>query len=481
MVGGSPDRRTESTVEYLSRGGLPVNPAVLDGIKQKLQAGQFKENRNELIEDLKSDPSLYLYSAKHLHKFVDDVGSGIFPEATLRALSEENLARLFDVTEGEISIHRVRNISSAQALRLQHSIISSRTAETLAEKVEVNPEAAFSTALLRQLGLNLMAWNYPQQYAKALRTQKKGHGTIEEELERLLGVTPMEIAQRLASQWRLHPELRHGLEGRTGSEKVAEGNPSRMGLSEICELAELFAKANDVTSYPGADEAWSTVEESVKREFGDEVFETVAGRIECSLERFEQCGMDRFTPSFFERSETPEGDGGSPQLRLRTNPIVDRLPIASQNLIATMYNNLDHDTKVSVGALRVLVENVITQLGFLRGCLFVVDEGRRLVQPALRIGDLPLTSYPSSRLHQNNLITASVESIIPVMQRGLGVDGMGRLQVAGGLGATKPLAVLYLESDGEFFESTEHDPLAYFHCFRYCFMHSLGLDPVKSR
>lgn len=483
--GPSLNRKVDTTIDHVDKGGLPVNAKVLDSIRQKIGAGVFNSDRASLVRELKTDPGLYIYSAKNLHRFVDAVGGGISPDEDLFRITNDNLVTLFDVSESDISVHKTRTMSAAQALRLQHSVISSNCADVMATKVHLNSGEAFSGALFRQLGLNLIAWNYPEQYRQALRAQKKGVATIEHELERLLGVRPVDIATRLTANWGIKTEIRKavGAETSTFRNKQMEDpyNPNKLGLEEVCGLAELFARANDPEHYPDAEKSWHAAEESVKKTFGGEVISVVTKRVEGSLEKFEEVAPTKFKPTLVPRvvREGPHLTKG--ELLFNANTYVRRCPVEIANKFQDVYGLMQDNIKVSIESLKKLAEEVVLSVGFLRGCLYILDEGDLKINPALRFGDKGLNSYQSFRMHQNNLITASIDSQIPVMQQGKAIDDKVRTQLCGALGSARPQGVLYLELMNDFFESSVHDPLLYFHSVRIALMDCLCIERGKQR
>ncbi|MCO6432429.1 MAG: HDOD domain-containing protein [Deltaproteobacteria bacterium] len=470
----SNDRRSGSTLDHLNRGGLPANPKILGELKRKLKAGAYRDDRESLITDLKCDPALFIYSVKNLKRFVSNASS-ISPEDGIRELDESALVALFDVTEGDISIHRLRTMSPAQSLRLQHTIICSQSAEAMAERIDLPASDAYSAALFRQLGLNYVAWNYPEQYRRAMRAQKKGASSIEAEIEKILGLSTLDIAMRFAAQWGITNEIRQILRPTPNNVVGASSEHTKVGLLEVCELAELFACANDPENHPGAEDAWHAAEEKVKKVFGGDLAQTLTERIETSIERYESEELPHFKPALIPRKRTESEQPPRGKLLLQANPYVSRCAPQLAAKFESVYSLLENEPQASVPALRALVEQVIPAAGFGCGCFYLLDERNLMLKPALRVGEKALSAYQSFKLHQNNLITTSLDSAVPIMQQGISVDGGKKIQLCGGLGSIKPQGVLYLELQSEYFESTDRDPILYFHAVRISLMDVLNI------
>lgn len=67
-VGFSPGRAANplehSTLDALLQGGLPVNASHLKKIHKNLQDGIYDKDREKLVQDVKSDPALFLFCAR---------------------------------------------------------------------------------------------------------------------------------------------------------------------------------------------------------------------------------------------------------------------------------------------------------------------------------------------------------------------------------------------------------------------------------
>jgi HDOD domain len=477
-------RRTDSVLDHIKKGGLPVNPTLLSGIKKKISAGVYKEDRTSLINEVKKDPSLFVLTTKNLHRFTEPQAGGIVPERELQTISDDKLKSLFNVSDSDVSVHSVRKMSAAQALRLQHTVIGANCAEVVASKSEIVQDKAYTAATLRQLGLNMIAWNYPTQYAQVMRAKKKNNLDIEQELERILGVSPSEIAERLLSEWGIESEIKELAVSKKRNidiSKVESDEKNSLSLSEVCELAELFACANDEEHYPEAKNVWEVKKEHLSEKIGTDFVGEIEGKVSVSLSGYETVTSQKVFPKLVKSSKYSGVSSNRGESLFLLNAYAQKSVAEIQEQIHAVYALLEEDPKASIGALKKLVEEIVPQIGFQRGCLYVLDEKNLLLKPALRIGDKQLSAYGAFKLHQNNLITASIDSLIPVLQQGRSVDGGIRTQLCGALGASKPQGVLYLELKSEFFESSQHDPLLYFHVARVSLIDCLGLVRERAR
>src|SRR5262249_37415849 len=149
-----------------------------------------------------------------------------------------------------------------QALRFRESLLSASAAEILASKNAIDPEDGFSCGLLRQLGLTLIAWNYPRVYNRAMECITPNEG-LDFQLQKVLGFSPSLLGLTFAQRWNLSDEILVALGDRKKRFSVSASERSDSGaqhvgemLSKICEVSEALARANDPEHYPTALRDW---------------------------------------------------------------------------------------------------------------------------------------------------------------------------------------------------------------------------------
>ncbi len=471
------NRGVQQAIDHVAKGWIPVNPALLKEVQEKLNDGEYKKEPQKLVEDLKKDPGLFVHAARNIKSVVEDVRAGVDPLAELATLEEEKLKRIFSVSEKQISSHRLRDMNSTQALRLQHSVISSRAAEAMAGKVEINSDVAFSAAMIRQLGHNLVAWNYPDIYTRALVLEKTKGTDLNFELKKLLGVSPIQIASKFANEWSLKPELRAVVAPareamQTGGSEEEE-EESRIDLGKLCQMSELFAQANDPEHYPAAREKWKYVESQMPEIVSPDLFRQLEGPVGQVLSVCEEYLEKKvLAPPYFAGQTAEEGISEFSKGLRQANIYLQRCPDDIKGKFAEVYQVI-RDKKVSAEGLKILVDHVIPYCGFERGCLYVEEEGSFL-KPVLRMGDLPLAKYRNVRIHENHPVANTLESNVPTKREGESVDGSMAVYISGSLGPSTRPAVLYLEIDDEESEREQNSFLTTFHAIRQCLVDCLG-------
>jgi putative nucleotidyltransferase with HDIG domain len=120
----------------------------------------------------------------------------------------------------------------------RHALATAVLARDLAAAGKLPPdtlEAAFLAGLLHDVGQAFLADHFPAPYAKVLALAAK-RGVPLHEIERdACGMDHAEVAQRILSKWKLHPDLVEAIAQHT----VA---PEGDGLRAVVWLAELLAR-----------------------------------------------------------------------------------------------------------------------------------------------------------------------------------------------------------------------------------------------
>ncbi|MCB0310060.1 MAG: HDOD domain-containing protein [Bdellovibrionales bacterium] len=458
--------RTKQTLDHLEKGGLPINTAVLSGIQSNLESGRYLSDRETLLSDLKSDPALYMHYLRSLYSKFEEPPAHTDPFEALKVIEEAKLKKIFSVKEKDLSIHRLSDMSKAQALRVQHSIISSSTAESIALEVNQSPGLAYSSSLLRQLALNLIAWNYPTIYSRALSKHRTQKTDLVTELQRQLGTSPYQIISRLLADWNLGPEYREAVipQADLGVD-VSSSATGEFSISQVCEIAELYSMSHDRTNYPDAEREWHKKERELKERFGNDFMDKVEEKIIHTLQFYERSAPQVFVQTAVSEFNQLQDVVHDSEGLINDNRYALRCPIQVRKEFVRLYENLQVG-KVSVESVRILVEDVVPRLGFMRGCLYLTTKDGSQLKPALRFGDLPLSEYETLDHTIYSPIVDSLTATVPLKWSGLGVGGIGTDIIAGSLRALRHPGVLYFEIDSHMSEDPSYNPVLYFHAVR---------------
>ncbi len=489
----------ERAYRHVSSGWVPPQPEVLSKISGKLNRGAYNERRAELANDLKEDFALYVYCVRELSLMVDqhaNVDRFKDPQATAKRLSpaelleqasEESLRAIFSKSEKEISQHSIAEMNQFQALRFRESMLSATTAEVLAEKNEIDPEIGFSCGVLRQLGLTLIAWNYPRVFSRAMETMKPQE-SLDFVLQRSLGFSPALLGLTFARRWNLSEDVLIALGDRkvvpsSGVNRTVnkEEASRKVGevLAKLCEVGEALARANNPEHYPNALRDWQDAEEAIAAHLGPKGMHTIFERAELHCQEYLKLNPEitKFTPT--ENLKEKIVDSRFATAKLEKNQYLKNCPPHLREQIVRLYHQLKPN-KILKKNLRTFVFEILPAAGFSRGCIFMLDPTSKTLSPSITIGELSTDRIKpvklSSVLGHFDLVSSAFGLKAPLREEGMSREGERMTMIATALGTTTPLGVLYLETDDDVSGNASADPMPVFRALKQTLSDCLNLS-----
>lgn len=466
------NRAADKTLATLAQGWMPVNPQLLNEIQAKLKDGAYRRDRELLVGDIKQDPGLFVQSVRKMAQLPEVPAGDLNPLQVLRSLEDEKLTLLLGTPESQLSPHRFHDLSKSQALRAQQTLLNTQAAQAIAGKVQVSADDAFTAATFRELGLSLIAWNYPSIYARALGTFRTKGSSIDTQLKTMLGLSPAEIGLKFANDGGLSSGIKAALKN-AASGAMPSGEPASgaMALPWVCDAAELFAQSRDPDHYPQAREQWEQARSKMPVAFDDSLVQQVEANVAEALSHSYSKTPSVFVSTFAKQHcDQPETEAS--ERVVHSNGYVLRCPEHIRASFEEVYRNLELG-KISLDAVRLLVDTVVPKTGFVRGCLFLLDQNNGKLKPALRIGDRVLDAY-AAMSDTNGVIESSLYSSVPFKKFGYGLDGEETAYICGSINNKAYPGVLFMELTAKASADPEHDALLYFHAVRATINDCLG-------
>ncbi len=458
-------RRVDEIVAHVSQGWMPVNGVTLKIMQQRLKNGEYDHDRNLLIHDIKSDQGLFGYIVKSLNNIGADLGGLTNPIKVLSHIDLEKLSGIINMSERSLSSFRITQANKAQQASLKYSIIACSSAESVAKAADegVDADLAFCAAFMRQIGINLIAWNYPETHARIYSSMRDGE-EIDEAYERILGITPRALGARLAREWRLGSDLRviSGIAPGTMSSDQELSLGKEVGkLLGICEIGEAFARVNDCEHYPRAKMEWAAVSNKITELLGPQGVELIVENITESARAYATIFKNVLSSEYAPLLEEETQIGCSADRLFQLNPSVKRCPTDLIEWYRQVYAMM-RESGISNEALKSLIEDLVPRSGFANGCVYLLDHSATRLWPALRIGSRPLDKYHKHDYRESHALVQAIYSSIPFVQYGLSPLNEKVSYIAGALGERECIGVLYLELNEDFYEGSTHDPVLYF-------------------
>lgn len=495
----------EKAYKHVSSGWLPPQEEVLSKIKERLESGEYARNRQQLTYDLKEDFSLYMYCLKELSLMIQQANQANewtpakYQESTflkqtpvqiLENAELEDFRRILDKPAKELSKHSFSEITALQALRFREALLSATTAEVLSESVSVDPEFGYSCAMLRQLGLCLIAWNYPRVYARALETLS-AEVSLDASIRKVLGFSPALLGLRFAQEWNLSNDVISVMETRrsrvsqnpafAGNKPAEDLQSENLGatLAKICEVGEALARASDPEHYPNALDDWQTAQQVIAVQLGPQGIEEIYSRAKKNLSCYLKHAPELLS---FEKTNDVEElivDSQYSSKLLEKNSYLKHLPEDLRKEIRELYSRFKPN-KILKANIRLLMNEIIPRAGFRCGCVYMYDPETKTLSPAIKTGEVPrIRLRPvkiSSVLAQFDVIASAFSLKTPLREETISEEDTPLTVLAAALGQTNKVGVLYLETRADFNSTIDADSMAVFRAIRQCFHDCLNLS-----
>ena len=440
---------------YVTNTWFPANASVVTRVREGLSGESTPLSLKELIETLRGDFGLSTLLVARLR---ENARSRSLTPATPQAILSESfqngeLRRLFHEGELKFSRHSFDSSNSSLALhqlkQIRSAMVSSAGVELLAQASGLDPFQASTCALLRQLGLALIAWNYPHVFERA-SDEAKNRASIESRIDALLGFSPTLLGATVIGQWHLDPDVEAVIGGALRSRPLADYRPEVLTMIKLCEVGEALARASDPLDQHEAQQDWEFARSEIERVLGDEGMYLVHERIT------ELCRHYRTTlPNTFPMLEQSQPHwnvfsarprSGIVRIDPQRNEYLGLCDLTVQRALIELYSSLNATT-VSAEAITTLAQKVVPQAGFARGCIYLADPVAHHLVPRYSFGDLVLRSLkPLPYGGEETIFSTAFKSLGPIVQEGRLADGSPIVLITGPLGIVQRIGVLYLES-----------------------------------
>ena len=434
---GSDNRRIERALQHVVRPWFPINQDVLTSIRKNLDEGSYATAPQQLLHDLKADFALFTFVVKELGilGMQEKINEKILnnPVELIRWGGLDRIAEIIAPDKKLPATHSLHWSEPFQVARLRETAVIASTAAVLSEKKDLDPEVGFSRGVIREIGLNLIAWNYPSLYSKVLNNLKPD-STLDEELSKELGFTPSLLAMRV-----LRPENPDQPEG-----KPLPDETSWAAYDELCEVGEALARAENPETYPSAQNDWQKANQYLTENAGTGALELIKERAVEQARKYQEA-----LPEVFNSLENFNPKRNIDVHARMKAVIADQdfrvCPPHVQEALRTLYNEID-GYAVNKNAIQTLLKSIIPQAGFTGGCVFVIDPSTACLKPRTIIGQVNLRAISNVSLDPGDLAVAALGTHGPLFDIKEDALPLPLEGIYSALGEQRKVGVLYLES-----------------------------------
>ncbi len=456
-------RKKESTLFHLSRGWLPLQAGTLENIQLNFASGEYVDNTDKLVTEVKNDLALFSRVISRLSPSEESTNSTIDPMADLRRLDAEEIFNLLPKSSSQLTKHKIQRGTPSQKASLAASLLSATASETFAVQAkdlgtEVAPDDVISSSQLRQLGFNLLAWNYSTLFFKLVRTYKNNPDELDQAVYRNFGFTPLSIAEEYAKNWNLSIGLRASLKQTGLYQSVGT-------VKELCELGDIFGKTSQPSLFPAAKKEWEENTDRLKDLIGTDNTAEIKEKIESCLEdRLKN--LLKSEPEQFNSAFTTVRPSEAPTSIYFSSPILNQLPEELRQTYRPIYDQL-LDSEPRLPILKELTEKVIPASGFLRGAIYLQSEDSEELKVKIEVGKIPESRSQAASFDET--AGEAIGSQIPLLNR----EKLGT-RISSAFHSNSHSGVIVLELDKELEDAPDRNNILLFKAARECLMNCLG-------
>ncbi|NDC38374.1 MAG: hypothetical protein EBZ48_10025 [Proteobacteria bacterium] len=466
---GLSEQQLNKVCQYVNDMWFPVNATQLQKIQSSLTEGVYDKQLELLVTDLKSDPALFMFCVRELLRRLRQRGELCTAANQFELFVQGGLETLTEILRSgseAISPHSLQWRSSLQENRLTEMFVSASTTETLCEESEVDPDLGFTVALFRQLGLALIAWNYPRVYRDAA-IEAQIQGSFDRAIARRLGVAPGTLGVRLCKGWGMPAEMLAAVseycqgEGLPQSQALICGEALSETVATLCRVGESLARANNPEQYPTARSDWNDARNAIEDRLGTEGI----SRIRARVGQYSHALAEELPTAF------QAGIALDPELRLslraKRNPgelpsIFKTCTLDLQSQLRRIYRALDAK-QPTAQVLGQWKNDVTCCAGFSGGYVYSLEPILRMLIPQVAFGSADLKKTTEVRCDdRSHIVSEAFKSPSPIHRDF--TDGNGEVvhAIAGVFGYSSRVGVVYVEATARSYEADPNRQMLHF-------------------
>ena len=441
---GGSSRRLERVKKHVNKHWIPINEELGAKILEGIDEGIYDLDIDFLIADLRNDIGLLLLclrelavkaAASNLPRPVSDNPFDVIRRAGLNQVGEVLTKSIMNGSR-----HSYSTSSDVQTDRITEMLVAASAVEVMTENMELSTEQGYSVSLLRQLGMALIAWNYPGLYERAMSSIHEGEDP-DEIITAELGTSPVLLSIKVIDDWGLPGEV---------TQMIAPDKSEDIGvdmLKSLCEAGEALARANDPKRYPEARNEWEHAREFVQDLIGDDAMHLIRRKIKENSEH-----LFTMLPDRFQRLNDFNPDAviyeEEEQKKLFRNPYVKDCPFILRAKFKELYSRMKNG-EIDRKNVAFLINQIIPAAGFTGGIIYIINPASMKLMPQMTFGDLNLTAAKPIRVGDDVMFNHPVQLAFngwdTVEGNKVTSEIRSHTYMSNTIGSQKKAGVLYLE------------------------------------
>lgn len=462
------ERRVKRAARFVGDYWLPVNEELVESIRDSLEQDPPID---QIVQAVQKDFSLFLFCIRRLKETLKEEGVTFErsrnPVEMMYAAGLDRLKNILENDTSKISGHKLGGADDLQMARFHETLVSSSSADVLAKHYGVDRDTAYSAAVLRQLGLTLVAWNHQGVYTEVAGSLKEGE-SLDLKLAERLGYSPNLLAIRVLGSWGISEQQCASLGLYSGFDPEQElRDAMNDSLVELCEVGEALARAQHPELYPSAEKDWETAEREISERLGPNGMRIIRGRIVEAQDAYASFMPHVFHAGLLE-AYVPEEPPRTEEDR--ENPFLSHCSPATARAIRELCGEIKSGSTASKN-VRKFGHETICASGFTGGAVYAADPGIMMLMPKFTFGEVRLgTPKPidySIVLSDGHMVALAYQGVEPVVQYKRDEYGRVYTAIAGMFGRSQRVGVLYLEIPGAVSDFLNDEHVIHYQALRH--------------
>jgi hypothetical protein len=441
-----PSHKLIEATPYLVQNWLPFNEPLLERLKKTLHDSKNAPLNDKIVASVRSDPSLYTYCLLLGKK------EALSDTAKAISVSEQvvtGLRKLCNNNDLTPRLHRLNSASKRQQELLRNCLTRTTASTVLAPYFNVDCDSAYTSNSLREIGLALIAWNYPriftqvEEQAKNVSTPLVDYSaTVDERLKEMLGFNPLNLALSLGQSFDLPAEILLSMEDpgtdlHTSEETLIIAST----LRKVSEISQIFAQASSPQASEVIITQWDLQRKELLPKLGASGLTKLRESCITVINSFSDILPEINSDPIPERlCLTPKKDKTQRYLQ---NIHITHCNQETQELLQQLYSKINPAIIAYANVTRLITE-IAPVAGFESGAIYLINPGVYSLEPRLVLGTAKekfIPVYYRQQENRQNLVAMAFTGKLPVIESF--EDGQLRA-IAGILGDMQRVGVLYL-------------------------------------
>lgn len=294
----------------------------------------------------------------------------------------------------------IQQLESATTCQISQRLVSSlapSAAHRFAQALRADLEKTYLTSFIKQLGMELLSWNYPRLFSSQISDARAAKISIDDSIRGMFGFSAEQLGVSVLRQFPLGKDIIIFNSNLGPSLQQSDA----FAIPQISSLGELFARAQAPSTVKEGVKDWEHATQRLSRSLPSELWLELLS----DLEKLKSSLTTSNEATFL---KTPTKQEEKRKEKPADSPFNRTEKTALQKALMKVYQNLTPGGSAQT-AIEVLGDEVLPAAGFAKGCVYLLD-GQLLI-PIITLCDNSFKPIDADRCSgRETAIVLSIQS-----------------------------------------------------------------------